>query len=103
MKIPLNECACLVRVDDGSVAVLFEKAHYKRDDLVPNEILGENYRLDASPAVLRAARVVEICMAGKFGPVMQWPTAAAEYVYPPPGHERSEAAASGFDRKRRTG
>jgi hypothetical protein len=82
MKIHLNECASLVRVDDGSVAVLFEKAHYRRDDVVPAEILGENYKQDASPGVLRAARLVEICMAGKFGPVRQWPTAAAEYVYP---------------------
>ena len=94
MKISLNECASLVRVDDGSVAVLFEKAHYKRDDIVPTAILGENYRLDPLPGILRAARLVEICMAGKFGPVTQWPTAAAEYVYPKnrlPGHERSDS------------
>jgi hypothetical protein len=81
MKIPLNECANLVRLEDGSVVVLFEKRHYKWDDVVPTAILGENYRLDAPQQTFRALHFVDLCMTGKFGPADQWPTAAEEFVY----------------------
>ena len=82
MNISLNECVDLRRLDDGRVVVVFEGEQYERDAPVPLSTLGENYRLDARPAVFFASHLVEVCMSGKFGSINHWPTAAVEFVYP---------------------